>query len=217
MSQGLVLPYLSDEDAALLSIPISLEEIKEALIAMTKGKSLGWDGIPSELYLTFWEELGQSLLNMINHSIREGSFNNSANMAIITLLPKPDKDLTQCGNHRPLSHLNSDVKLYVKDVASRLDIFMTKVHRDQIHSFNDQIGFIKSCLAADNIPSLLHIIHAAIGTGSICATLCLGGEKLEWQYLWKVLEHFGLGRDYINIAKVLYANPSAVVMTGDIW
>ncbi|KAL1276280.1 hypothetical protein QQF64_035903 [Cirrhinus molitorella] len=96
-------------------------------MAMKKGKSPGWDGIPPELYLAFLDELGQPLLDMILHSVHEGSFNNSANLAIITLLPKPDKDLTLCGNHRPLSLLNSDVKLYAKVLASRLDAFMTKL------------------------------------------------------------------------------------------
>lgn len=98
---------------------------------------------------------------MINHSIQMGSFNNSTNMASITLLPKPNKDLTQCGNYRPLSPLNSDMKLFAKVLATPLEAFMIKL----VH--NDQIGFIKSRLAADNFRQLLHIIHTASLNGII--------------------------------------------------
>lgn len=100
-------------------------------------------GIPPDLYLSFWDELEKPLLNMIQYSFRFDSFNNSDNMAIITLLPKPNKDLTQCRNYRPLSLLNSDVKLFAKVLSSRLYAFMTKL----VH--NDQTGFIKSRLVAD--------------------------------------------------------------------
>lgn len=155
--QDLTLTRLSETEAASLDALISLDELKDALTFMKRGKSPGWDGIPPELYLSFWDQLGQPLLNMINHSIRVGSFNNSTNMAIITLLPKPNKDLTQCENYRPLSLLNSDVKLFAKVLASRLEAFMTKL----VH--NDQTVFIKSRLAADNVRRLLHIIHTASG------------------------------------------------------
>ncbi len=38
--------------------------------------------------------------------------------------------------------------------------------------------------------------------------------QLEWNYLWVVLEHLGLGSSFINMIKVLYANPAATVLTG---
>jgi len=60
-----------------LNTPISLNELKDALTLMKRGKSPGWDGISSEFYLSFWDQRGQPLFNMIHHSIRVGFFNNS--------------------------------------------------------------------------------------------------------------------------------------------
>lgn len=88
--QDLNLPFLSDNESELLNTPISLEELRMALINMKKGKSTGWDGIPPELYLASWEVLGNPLLDMINVAIDKGAFNLSANTAIITVLPKPN-------------------------------------------------------------------------------------------------------------------------------
>lgn len=71
-----------------------------------------------QLYLTFWDVLGKPLLDMINMAIEKGTFNEGVNMAIISVLPKPNKDPFQCSNYRPLSLLNSDVKLYAKVLAT---------------------------------------------------------------------------------------------------
>ncbi len=145
--QDLDLPSLSDNESESLNTPISLEELRLALTDMQKGKFLGWDGTPSELYLAFWDTLGLPLLDMINTAIDKSAFSVSANTAIITLLPKPNKDLTQCGNYGPLSFLNGDIELYAKVLATQLEIHLTKL----IHS--GQAGFIKTRLAADNSAS----------------------------------------------------------------
>lgn len=72
-----------------------------ALVNMKKGKSSGWDRIPPQLYLSFFgDELGTPLLDVINTANDKGAaFDVSANTAIIILLRKPNKDLTQCGNN----------------------------------------------------------------------------------------------------------------------
>ena len=162
---GLDLPSLSREEAEKLSSSISLEELREALVHMKKGKSPGWDGIPPELYLTFWDILGPPLLDMINTAINEGAFSLGANTALIKVLPKPNKEPSQCSNYRPLSLLNGDVKLFAKVLATRLEIYLMKL----IH--NDQTGFIKTRLASDNVRRLLHIIHASSTIDSPCSVL----------------------------------------------
>lgn len=40
---------------------------------------------------------------------------------------------------------------------------------------------------------------------------CNAGKAFEWQYLWAILERFGLGRGFNDMIHVLYANPTAMI------
>lgn len=84
----------------------------------------------------------------------------------------------------------------------------------------DQTGFIKSRLASDNIRRLLHILDSSSKTTNSNAILSLDAEKafvrLEWGYLWSVLQHMGFNDGFISMVKTLYTNPTAVVVTGNI-
>lgn len=52
---NLNIPSLSQEEADHLGSPITLNELKEAIFGMKRGKSPGWDGIPPKFYSTFWD------------------------------------------------------------------------------------------------------------------------------------------------------------------
>lgn len=72
--QDLELPTLTQEDAERLGEPITLTELRGAIAGMKTGKSPGWDGIPPEFYLTFWEELGRYFLAMVHKAVEVGAF-----------------------------------------------------------------------------------------------------------------------------------------------
>uniref|UniRef100_A0A8B9J9W2 Reverse transcriptase domain-containing protein n=1 Tax=Astyanax mexicanus TaxID=7994 RepID=A0A8B9J9W2_ASTMX len=207
------LSHLSKEDAEQLGKPIQLNELKEALQLMQKGKAPGIDGIPPEFYLTFFSQLGPLLLDMINTAIEAGSFQRDTNTALISVLLKPEKDPLSCNSYRPLSLIGSDTKLFAKVLAMRLESHMTKL----VHF--DQTGFIKNRLATDNVRRLLHVLDLVTDLTTPCAVVSLDAEKafdrLKWTFLWAVLEFMGVGEKFINMIKTLYASPSAKVITGN--
>ncbi len=91
-----------------------------------------------------------------------------------------------------------------------------------IHSLikEDQTGFIKGRNASDNMRRLLHILDFADSHPTPCAVFSLDAEKafdrLEWNYMWTVLQCFGFGEHFVSMIKTLYHSPAASVITGNI-
>lgn len=146
------LPQLPRTDSSDIDRPILLEKLQKAAKAMQKGKLPGTDGIPPEFYVTFWEQLGPFLLNMIVFSIEKGRFSRDVNTALISLLLKKDKDPTDCSSYRPLSLLNSDLKICARLLTRRLERYMPL----QVNSA--QVFFIKSRLATKHLCLYSHLM-----------------------------------------------------------
>ncbi len=113
------LPQVPEEANAKISGALSEAELYKALQGMESGKAPGIDGLPVEWYKTFWAELKEDLLEVLNESLAEGRLPLSCRRAVLTLLPKKG-DLTDIKCWRPVSLLCSDYKLLSKALTNRL-------------------------------------------------------------------------------------------------
>ena len=94
--------------------PVTSNEIETVIKILPANKSLQPDGLTGEFYETFREELTLILLNLFQNIAEGGILPNSFYKATITLIPKPDKDVTKKENYRSILLMNIDAKILTK-------------------------------------------------------------------------------------------------------
>ena len=88
-------PKVNQEEIENLNRPITSTEIETVIRNLPANKIPGPDGFTAEFYQKFMEELTPTLLKLFQKIVEEGKLPSSFYEAIITLIPKSDKDATQ--------------------------------------------------------------------------------------------------------------------------
>lgn len=134
---GLQLPTLSNEQKIRLDAPIKEEEVRDAILSRKNGKSPGLDGFPIEYYKKYIDILAPVLHKVYLEALEIGSLPGTFNDALISLIPKKDRDISDPASYRPVSLLGEIlVKILTKVLASRLDKILPNIIN------GDQVGFI---------------------------------------------------------------------------
>ena len=185
----LPLPSLEAADIALLSAPVTAEELAGVVGRLPLRKSPGPDGLPYEWYRTYLPFLAPLLLELFNGILNGDAPPASWFTTTLTLLPKPDRDPSTLRNWRPITLANCDAKLFSKILANRLATVLPRL----LHP--DQAGFVKGRSAPDAALAVKAVLAHAATAHIDGALVFLDQEKaydrVSHDYLLAVLQEFG--------------------------
>ena len=190
---------LDDEDKQLLGEEVTLEELTNALKGMKTGKAPGMDGLTVSFYKQFWEELGPLVHASISHAEKRKMFSCSQKRGVIKLLPKRDKNPHFVKNLRPITLLQTDLKIFTRAMSIRLKTVMDRLIA------NDQHAFVKGRYLGNSVLDIYSVAAEAISSDDDFVLLNLDIEKafdsVNWCFLYKVLEQIQIPPAFINWIK----------------
>ncbi len=189
--------------------PIPIKEIMDSINHLKNNKSPGTDGLIAELYKSFAQQMAPFLLLVFNESISNGQLPSSMNQGLITLIPKPKKDLLFIDNWRPICLLNNDYKILAAIFAERIKTVLDSII-DQTQS-----GFMKNRHIANNIRLVLDVLDYSHLISDQSFILFLDFYKafdtLEHSFIFLSLKRFGFGSFFCNTVRTLYCNANSSI------
>ena len=187
---------------------ITEQELQNVINNLKPNKAPGLDGLTSEFYGNFWDDLKLPFLNMINDSFNKGIMPDSMRKAVITLLFKKGRsDLIQ--NYRPISLTNYDYKILAFTLSTRMQSVISKLIS------NDQSAYIRNRYIGNNARFLQDIINLSENYDLPCALISLDFEKafdsLDWKFMIECLKKYNFGENFIKWINILYNKPSMII------
>jgi hypothetical protein len=204
---------VTTEEALALESPCTKEELLAVLKGFKKEKSPGPDGWSVELYLHFFDIMGQDLLDVVEDARTRGVINPQLNNTYIVLIPKSNLP-RHFKDFRPISLCNLCYKLISKIIARRIRPLLSRALSEE------QLGFLKGRQILDAVGVAQECIHSLKSRNQQAILLKLDLKQafdcVNWNFLHLILLQCGFGLVITNwILGCISSATLAVLINGE--
>ena len=204
------LPQISIENKIVTDSPLTIEELTNAIKLMKTGKSPGSDGLSTEFYKFFWNDIKIIVFKSLDTAYSCNLMSEEQRRAVLRLIPKKDKNITELKNWRPISLLNTDYKILAHALSHRLQKVLPEIIS------KDQNAYMKGRFIGYNIRTILDIIEIT-NTEKLKTSIAFldfekAFDKLNWEFINKCLMSFGFGPNIIKWVTIMYNDISSCVI-----
>ena len=196
-----VVARVPEEAMEGLERDIGLEELGAAMHSMGKGKVPGVDGLPMELYLTFWDILGPVLVEVSREVAETGRLSGTMGVGVLSLLYKKG-EVTDLGNWCPLTMLCVDYKLMAKVITERLKgVMAALVSSDQTCGVPGRSALWNLQLVRD---AIAWAEDRAVALMLVALDQQKAFDRVQHEFLFCVLRHMGFGGKFLSWVEMFY-------------
>eukprot|EP00253_Pinus_taeda_P002268 PITA_02268 len=201
--------FVEGEEAEDLFREVTKEEVESIIKSMAKDKSPSPNGWTVELFIHFFELIGDELTKVVEESRRKGEVYSPFNATFIALIPKNEAP-ESFEDFRPISLCNCIYKIIAKTIAVRLKPILSNCISPK------QFGFLDGRQIHEAIGVAQETIHSIRNSKSkgvvLKIDLSKAYDKISWTYLRMLLTHLGFKVEFISWIMGCISNASFAVL-----
>ncbi|KAL2225109.1 UNVERIFIED_CONTAM: hypothetical protein Sindi_3044700 [Sesamum indicum] len=180
---------ITDEEANQLLLPLSADDVKQAVFDIADDKAPGPDGYSSRFFKAAWPVVGEEVTRAVLDFFSTGKLLKQINSTILALIPKVHTPMS-VNDFRPISCCNVLYKIIAKLLVQKISVLLDKIVSPC------QTAFIPGRSMGDNIMLAQELFsrYNQMRLPPRCALkvdIRKAYDTVEWDFLLAVLQLFG--------------------------
>eukprot|EP00253_Pinus_taeda_P029063 PITA_29063 len=192
---------------------VTMEELGEVVMNMSKNKAPGPDGYTVEFFQASWNFMGKDILEAVEESRMRQRIWPEINSTFLTLIPKSNNSEEPHG-FRPIALCNVVYKIISTLIVKRLKPLLPNLIAPE------QTGFVEGRQILDGIVVSQEVIHSLKMNKQkgmlMKLDLSKAYDRLNWDYLRAVLEAYSFERRWIAWIISMISTPNFSILLNGI-